>query len=300
MYDLIVLGGGPAGMTAMMYAIRKRLNVLMVSQDLGGKSNYHLTLPWMDHYHLIRGLVIVDKFRNELEYLDFARQMSKIEKISARDDGGFDVTTEGGIVSGMAVIVATGARMERLNVPGEKEFLMRGLGYSAISYAPLFIDRTTVVVGDGDLALRSAAELALIAKQVNLVCSAANLEKPLGRKLAQAKNVKMLTGCRVLAIKGDEYARSLLLEDATGQTIELEADATFVEKDLIPNSEMVAGLVDLDDAGRIEIDCSNHCSHPGIFAAGDVTSCHAEQVLVAVGEGAKAALSAYEYLLPIL
>ncbi len=301
MYDLIVVGGGPAGLTATIYAIRKRLNVLLVSKDLGGKTNWKLHLPWIEDYQVIRGLEIVNKFRSELEYLDFARHMEGVEKVQ-KYNGNFLVTTSGGAeLPTKAVIIATGTKQMRLKVPGEKEYMMRGLCYSALSYAPLFIDRTTVVVGDGDLALRSAAELATIAERVYLVCkSGDSLASTLGAKLKAAENVTILEGHEVVEVQGDDFARKLILNDPKGQVVELSADATFIEMALIPNSQMVAGLVDLDEEGRIMIDCANRSNVPGIFAAGDVTSGYAEQVLIAVGEGAKAALSAYEYLLPLL
>jgi thioredoxin reductase len=197
-----------------------------------------------------------------------------------------------------AVIVATGTKQMRMKVPGEREFMMKGLCYSALSYAPLFIDRTTIVVGDKHLALRSAAELATIAEKVYMVCPAANLpESALCKKLESSKNVTILKQHEVVEVKGDEYARSVVLKDPNGGLKELAADAIFVEMALVPNSQMVAGLVELDEEGRIKVDCGSRTNVPGIFAAGDVASGFAEQVLIAVGEGAKAALSAYEYLL---
>jgi alkyl hydroperoxide reductase subunit F len=301
MYDLIVIGGGPAGLTATIYAIRKRLNVLLVSKDLGGKTNFKLHLPWIEDYQVIRGLEIVNKFKSELEYLDFARHMDGVEKVD-KQNGGFLVTTAGGAeLPSKAVILATGTKQLRLKVPGEREYIMRGLCYSALSYAPLFIDRTTVVVGDGDLALRSAAELATIAQKVYLVAKTnQSLDTPLGQKLRASQNVTVLEGYDVVEVQGDEFARTLILHDPRGKQVELAADGTFIEVALIPNSQMVAGLVDQDDQGRIQVDCANRTSVEGIFAAGDVTSGYAEQVLIAVGEGAKAALSAYDYLLPRL
>lgn len=301
MYDLIVVGGGPAGLTATIYGIRKRLNVLMVARDLGGKTQWRLALPWIEDYQVIRGLEVVNKFKSELEYLDFARHMEAVDKIE-RDGDNFIVKTRGGgELKTKSVIIATGTKQMRMNVPGEKEYMMKGLCYSALSYAPLFIDRTTVVVGDGELALRSAAELATIAQKVYLVCSTdKNLKTDLGQKLVKSPNVQVLMGHEVMEVKGDQYARSVVMKDAAGCQVELNADATFVEMALVPNSQMVAGLVDLDEQGRIKVDCANRTNVPGIFAAGDVASGYAEQVLIAVGEGAKAALSAYEYLLPKL
>ena len=301
MYDLVVIGGGPAGLTATIYAIRKRLNALLVSKDLGGKTNFRLELPWVEEYQVIRGREVVNKFRAELEYLDFARHMEPVVQISQHHEAFAVHTKGGGELIAKAVIVASGTQHQRLNVPGEKEFLMRGLCYSAVSYAPLFIDKTTIVIGDGDLALRSAGELATVAEHVHLVGpSSAALATALGEKLEAAENVTVLKGYQVTEILGEDFAERVVVLGPESQEAEIGADGTFIEMALVPNSEMVADLVDLDSQGRIKIDARNRTSVPGIFAAGDVTDTYAEQVLVATGEGAKAALSAYEYLLPTL
>lgn len=302
MYDLIIIGGGPAGLTAAIYAIRKRLNVLLVSKDLGGKTNYHLELPDLERHQVIRGVEVVEHFRRELEYLDFARHMEPVERVTRSDDGAFTVHTKGGgELFARAVLVATGSRQQWLDVPGEREYLSRGLCYSALSYAPLFIDKKTVVIGDGELALRSAGELATVAAHVHLVGpSGATLETPLGQKLLRSENVTVLQDYHVTRVLGNGYANKVVVNTPTGEEMELAADGTFVERALLPNTSMVAGLVDMDEKGRITIDCQNRTNVPGLFAAGDVTTVYAEQVLIAVGEGAKAALSAYDYLLPYL
>lgn len=302
MYDLIIIGGGPAGLTAAIYAIRKRLNVLLVSKDLGGKTNYHLELPDQESHQVIRGVDLVDRFRRELEYLDFARHMESVERVTQNDDGTFTVQTKGGAeLFARAVLVATGSRQEWLNVPGEREYLSKGLCYSALSYAPLFIDKKTVVIGEGELALRSAGELATVAAHVHLVGpSGAILETPLGQKLLRAENVTILPEHRVVRVLGNGYAKKVVVNTPSGEELELAADGTFVERALLANSAIVAGLVALDEQGRIKVDWGNRTDVPGLFAAGDVTSVYAEQVLIAVGEGAKAALSAYDYLLPYL
>jgi alkyl hydroperoxide reductase subunit F len=301
MYDLIVIGGGPAGLTSTIYAIRKRLNVLLVTRDLGGKTNYHLSLPWVEDYQVIRGLEVVNKFKSELEYLEFAHRMEPVEHVDRQAEGFSVYTKSGAKLDSRAVIVASGTHQRRLSVPGEAEFIMRGVCYSTLSYAPLFIDRRTVVVGEGDLALRSAAELATVASHVYLVGPAEEaLHSALGKKLKSLKNFTILAGYSVLEIKGDGFAKGVVVKSPDGQEAELEAEGVFVELALIPNSQMVAHLVALDAQGRIKVDCFSRTSMPGIFAAGDVTNTYAEQVLVAVGDGAKAALSAYDYLLPTL
>lgn len=302
MYDLIIIGGGPAGLTAAIYAIRKRLNVLLVSKDLGGKTNYHLELPDLERHQVIRGVEVVEHFRRELEYLDFARHMEPVERVVRNDDGAFTVHTKGGgELFARAVLVATGSRQQWLDVPGEREYLSKGLCYSALSYAPLFIDKKTVVIGEGELALRSAGELATVAAHVHLVGPSGQiLETPLGQKLLRSENVTVLQDYQVTRVLGNGYANKVVVNTPTGEEMELAADGTFVERALLPNTSMVAGLVDVDEKGRIKIDCQNRTNVPGLFAAGDVTTVYAEQVLIAVGEGAKAALSAYDYLLPYL
>jgi alkyl hydroperoxide reductase subunit F len=301
MYDLIVIGGGPAGLTATIYSIRKRLNVMLISKDLGGKTNFHLALPWVEDYQVIRGLEIIGKFRNELEYLDFARHMDSVEKIS-KTSKGFNVKIkDGSSFEARALIIATGAKQVRLNVPGEKEYTMKGLCYSALSYAPLFIDKNTVVIGNGDLALRAAGELATTAKHVTLVTDGDGVIKtPLGKKLSKEPNVTLLEKTQVVEFKGDEFARKVIVKDDHGHVTEINSDGSFIEMALKPNVQMMADLVKLDKEGRIIVDCACRTNIPGVFAAGDVTNIYAEQVLIAIGEGAKAALSAYDYLLPTL
>jgi alkyl hydroperoxide reductase subunit F len=297
MYDLMILGGGPAGLTATIYALRKRLNALLVTLDLGGKTNFRLQLPFVEKHLVITGQEVVGRFANEVEYLEFAREFDGAEKVE-KIKGGFAVTTRAGKKhKAKAIIVATGARGRLMNVPGEKEFMMRGLCYSAVSYAPLFIERETCVIGDTALALRATAELAQIASKVTLVAPGqGDLDSPMGRKVLSAKNVEVLQGARVEAVLGDNYARELAI-NIDGEQRKLIADAFFVELELEPRSQFLGSLVDLDELGRIKVDGRNHTSVQGIFAAGDVTDVIAEQVLIAVGEGAKAALSAYEYLL---
>jgi len=301
MYDLIIVGGGPAGLTAAIYAIRKRLDVFMVSQDLGGKSNYRMELPDMETPQVIRGTEMVDKFWRELDYLDFARRLEPVARVSKADQGFVVMTTEGEALTSRAVIVATGARIRYLDVPGERDFIGKGLSYSAMSYAPLFLDRQVLVVGDGDRALKAVTELATVADTVHLVAHTPHaLDTPLVKRLATELKVVVWEGYEVQAIQGDEYVRRVALATQEGVEAHVDVDGVFVELGLIPNVDPVRELVDVDDKGRVVVDKRNRTSCAGLFAAGDVTDVFAEQVLVAIGEGAKAALSAYDYLLPSL
>jgi thioredoxin reductase len=239
---------------------------------------------------------VVSRFANEIGYLDYVRRMEKAEKVERGPEGFTVHTREGGRYEARSLILATGARARRLDVPGEREFMMRGLCYSAVSYAPLFLGRDTVVIGDGDLAVRAALDLARIARYVVVVAPGALRGRP-AERLRAMPNVMVLEGYKVQRVEGDTFARALVVAQNGEDARTLKASAFFVEMGLTANSGPVRGLVDLDMDGRIVVDARNRTSTPGIFAAGDVTNVSAEQVLIAVGEGAKAALSAQEYLL---
>ena len=301
MYDLIIVGGGPAGLTAAIYALRKRLNVFLVSQDLGGKTNYRMELPDVESHQVIRGVEIVEKFWRELDYLEFARHLEPVTTIEKEEDIFTVTTVSGERREASSVILATGSRVRQLGVPGEKAFIGRGLSYSAISYAPLFLGRRTAVIGDGPLALRAVTELALVSDKVHLVALSADvMGSPIVQRLASSAKVVVWEGYDITEIQGTGYAERIIVQTPEGETAEIVVDGIFIELGLIPNSDPVKDLARLDDQGRVVVDNLNRTNCPGLFAAGDVTDAYAEQVLIAVGEGAKAALSAYEYLLPNL
>ncbi len=302
MYDIIIIGGGPAGLAAAIHAIRKRLDILLISHNLGGKTRFRLQLPDdVDQHLVITGSELVDQFVNEMCYLDFMRVKAIVKSVSVIDEGYRLYIDQGDshqkTYETKTVIVATGVSPKQLHIPGESTYWMRGLCYSAITYAQLFIERRAIVIGDSELAFLSAIELALIAQQVTLIApSRGELDSPLGQRLQALDNVEILEGYQPLQVKGDEYARSLII-DKQGKTQELVTDAIFVELGLIPRSQFVAHLVERDPNGCICIDAFNRTSMSGCFAAGDVTTVHTEQVLIAIGEGAKAALAAHTYLL---
>ena len=256
-----------------------------------------LLLPWVEDYQVTVADETIQRFRSQLDYLDFMRVRSTVTSIVPIEDGFRVTVADGKSYESRTVILATGATGELLNVPGEREFEMKGLCYSIMTYAPLMVDRQVVVVGSEMLALRGVAELARIATHVTLVAETdGDLDTPVGRNVLSADNVEVVRHAKVLAVKGDEYARALVVRHED-QVIEIPADAIFVEKQLIPNSALVADLVALDECGFVIVDHRNRTTMPGLFAAGDVTNALAFQVLMGLGDGEKAALSAFDYLL---
>jgi thioredoxin reductase len=302
MYDLLIIGGGPAGLTAAVYGIRKRLNCLLVSPDLGGKSRGHMVVEGAEMHQVIDGADIVGRFRAEMEYLEFARLLERVARLERRGPC-FEATTESGRqLEARSVILATGADAVRLDVPGANRYFLKGVAYSTVSYAPLYVGKTVALVGAGAIALRGAAELAQVAHRLYWIAPThGDLDSPLGRRLRQADNVTLMENWQPEAVEGDEYARRLLVRgpdpEPDGETRTLDVAAVFVELGLRPHSELVREWAEVDDEGHVVVNCGTETSVPGLFAAGDVTHLQAEQVLIAVGDGAKAALAAYEYLL---
>ncbi len=277
----------------------KRLNVLLVSEELEGKTNYRMYLSNTEMPLTTRGADIVDQFRRELERLDFAHHLERVEAVRKRDNG-FTVRTTSGIeFATKSVILTTGSRIKYLDVPGEQEYFGRGVTYSAISYAPFYIDRHTVVVGDGVKALRAVAELVRVAATVHLVApTRGDLDSPMGKNVTTAKTkVIVMEGHHVKAIQGNDFVKHIILETPEGKEIKIDTEGIFIELGLLPNSDLVQDLVSLNAEGFVMVDGHNRTSCPGLFAAGDVTNAYVEQALVAVGEGIKAALNAYDYLL---
>jgi thioredoxin reductase len=297
MRELIIIGGGPAGLAAAAYAVRKRMDALFISRGLGGRTKRHLKLPWVEDYQVTIGEETVQRFRTQLDYLHFMRVRATVSKIDKIEDGFCIEVSDGKTYCARTVIIATGAVGVSLNVPGEKEFELKGLCYSAMTYAPLMVDRHAVVVGDEMLALRAVAELSRIATQVTLIAETdGDLDTLVGQNVLSADNVVTKRHARVVEIKGDEFARSIVINQ-DGRQQEISTDVVFIEKQLVPASNLVLHLVETDECGFIKVDSRSRTSQPGLFAAGDVTTSFAFQVLMGLGDGERAALSAFDYLL---
>lgn len=298
-YDLLIIGGGPAGLTAAAYAIRKRIETMLISPDLGGKTNYKFSIPGVDTHLVIDGEELVGKFKSQLEYLEFARHLDEVTKID-KSATGFVATTKGGrTFRGRSAIIAVGVMPKRLNVPGEERLLGRGVSYSAVSHAQLFIDTDVAVVGEGEPALEAAAELAQIAKNVNLIgVPAKHLDSELGKKLKASGRVTFYSDHELKEIIGTTAVEKITIRSRLDKKQnEIPVRGVFVELGYVPNTSLFSHLVKTNQAGRIIINENNQTNVPGLFAAGDVTDVNAQQVVIAIGEGANAALSAYNYLL---
>ena len=297
MHDLIIIGAGPAGLAAALYATRKRLDYLVTSKDLGGKSNYSLDVPESESYGTIRADELVTIYKSRLEYLRHSYRLTGVTSLTVKD-GTFEVGLEDETSeSARAVIVATGTHLRKLDVPGEMRFLSRALGYSSISYSHLFAGKRVFVAGDTDRVMSSALELSIQSSNVTVALIAgASYDRSLLKRLQDLDRVEVLENATIKEFRGDDYARSVVVH-VNGSDRTIEADGFFVEPEPVPNTGFVTDRVGLDDRGYFAVDGANMTSVPGLFAAGDVTGNGYEQILVSLGEGAKAVLSAYRFLL---
>jgi len=296
MYDLIIIGGGPAGITAAATAINQRLETLIIAERWGGQTTYAMQLEEMEGRETITGETLLDAFRRQLDYLDFVRRFDTANKVMPGEHAFVVGTGRGDRFEGRTLIMATGARPQRLNVPGETRLTGYGLSYSATTHAGLFLGKDVAVVGQGRRAQWAAADLARKAHQVYLLAPEPLPDTPLVHSLRQMQNVEIAEGVTVREVCGERFVESVVVAMPEGQERELPIKGMFVKLPRTPNSDLVREWVDCDSRGHIVVDVYCATSWPGVFAAGDVTHV-SEQALVHIGEGAKAAISAYHYML---
>lgn len=299
MYDLLIIGGGPAGLTAGVYAARKRLNTLLVSVDIGGQVNRTMGVENYLGYQFIEGPELIAKFQTQVSQYAIDQKIGDKVSWLVKIDGGFEATTEAGDkYQSKAVIFAAGKRPRQLNVPGEAEFAGKGVTYCAICDGPIFSGQRVTVVGGGNSALEAALDMVKIAEHVNLVSlTPLTGDAILIEKLNEAKNFSLFTEYQTEKIEGQDFVKGMVIKDLkSGQKKELAVSGVFVEIGMEPNSEAVRELIELNRLGEVPINGSCETGIPGLYAAGDVTDVPEKQIVVAAGEGAKAALQAHRYL----
>jgi len=299
MYDLMIIGGGPAGMTAAVYAARKKLNALLLSKDVGGQVNWTLGIENYMGYQLIEGPELIKKFEEQVKQFPIDIKVGEGVSSLSRISVGFEAKTDGGeTYQAKAAIIVTGKRPRPLGVPGEEKLRGRGVTYCATCDGPLFADMKVAVIGGGNSALEAADDVVKVAEHVYLV-SLTQLtgDQVLIDRVKGASNLTMFLEHEVVAITGEKLVDSIKIRDLkTKQERELQVGGVFVEIGLMPNSDLVKGVAALNRIGEIEVNCNNETNVPGLFAAGDVTNVPEKQIVLAAGEGAKAALQAHRYL----
>lgn len=298
MYDLIIIGAGPAGLAAGVYAARKKLDTLLVSKNIGGQMNLSPGIENYMGFQFIEGYELIDKFHSQMERFPIEQKIGTAIIEVIKPDGSFTIRSENGDNhQSRTVIVATGKRARSLDVPGENDFIGKGVSYCATCDGPLFAKKRVAVIGGGNSALEVALDMSKIAEHVDLVSLTPLTGDPVLIDRLTADNLRVLTGYNVERINGNRLVDGMVISNKKLGTSEvLDVDGIFVETGLVPNSEPVRGLVDKNEMGEIVVTCANETNVSGIYAAGDVTNVPEKQILVAAGEGAKAALQVNRYL----
>tara|TARA_Y100000310_G_scaffold282789_2_gene304297 strand:- start:10320 stop:11243 length:924 start_codon:yes stop_codon:yes gene_type:complete len=299
-YDLIIIGAGPAGMTAAIYAARRKIKFCILSLDVGGQIGWSSEVDNYPGLPDLTGIQLVERFKKHMT--DYKIKVNREEIIKVNKAGKLiSVKTKKNIYQSKAVLITVGKKPRKLGVPGEEEFLGKGVNYCATCDAPLFRDKTVIVVGGGNSGLEAALFLSKYAKKVYIMEKLPKLngEKYLKDKLGADKKISIITGAGVKEIKGDKLVNELIYEQEGNQK-SLKVDGVFVEIGLITELD----FVDVKKNKWKEImlfrgtksNNENLTSVPGIFAAGDCTDVPTKQIIVAAGEGAKAALASFDYI----
>ncbi|MBM3309614.1 MAG: thioredoxin-disulfide reductase [Candidatus Altiarchaeales archaeon] len=296
MYDTIIIGAGVAGLTAAIYASRKRMNFELISSDFGG--HLALTGELLNYPGVVKTTGL--EFMSVLE--EQARQngvkvvnetVVKVERLAS----GFKVFTNKKQYESRTVIIASGSKPRKLDVPGEDRLAKKGVAYCSICDGPLFSGMEVAIIGGGNSALEAVEFMKDIASRIYLLVLEGKLS---GHEVLQEKaranpKVEIIHNARAKEIVGDEFVSGVKYEEAGSQK-KVDVKGVIIEVGLVPNTEVFKGLVELDEHGHIKIDCNGATDVPGVFAAGDCASGHEYQYVIAAGQGCMALLSAAKYL----
>ncbi|MEM2874273.1 MAG: thioredoxin-disulfide reductase [Candidatus Nanoarchaeia archaeon] len=298
LYDVIIIGAGPAGLTAAIYARRRAMKTLVISKDLGGQIAKAISVENYPGFEAISGYELMQKFFAQAQKFSAEIIFEEVNSIDKKGKN-FSVKTSSGEYFGKTVILAYGKTPRSLDVPGEKAFVGKGVSYCATCDAPLFRNKIVAVVGGGNSAFDTALYTSKIAKQVYLIHRRAEFraDEILIEKAKKTKNIQFMLNSIIKEIKGNEFVSSIVVENVNSKQIkDIAVNGVFVEIGYEVKTDIVAHLVKLDEYGQIVVDNNCATSHPGVFAAGDITNIPVKQAIVSAGEGAKAALAAYNWL----
>ena len=302
-FDVLVVGGGPAGAAAAIYAARKGVRTGVVAERFGGQvldtlaiENF-ISVKETDGPRLAAGL--------EQHVRDYDVDIINLQRAQAlrrSPDGLTEITlASGATLKSRSVIVSTGARWREMNVPGEQQYRGRGVAYCPHCDGPLFKGKRVAVIGGGNSGVEAAIDLAGIVAHVTLIefDTALRADAVLQKKLHSLPNVRVVTNAQTLEATGDgEKINGLVYQDrASGEQLRVELEGIFVQIGLLPNTDWLKGTLALSPRGEIEVDARGQTSLPGVFAAGDCTTVPFKQIIIAMGEGAKASLAAFDHLI---
>lgn len=299
MYDVIIIGSGPAGMTAAIYAVRREMKTLVIGRELGGQVALASEIENYPGFEKISSFDLIDKIKNQTLACGAELKESEVKKVEKTADETFRVYTNHEMFEARAVIVAMGLSPRRLAVPGEVEFSGRGISYCANCDGPFFKNKVIAVIGGGNSALDAAEFMSKIASQVYLIHHSHAFKgfETLIDEVKARQNIEIFLNHSVKNIVGSSKVEAIHItnnEDKSEK--EIKIDGVFIEVGRIASTDLVADLVDRNNRNQIIVNSLAETKTPGLFAAGDVTDSEFKQITIAMGQATTAALSAYQYL----
>lgn len=300
-YDVVIVGAGPAGMTAGVFATRKGLNTVIVSRDIGGQVNWTTDIENYMGFEEIDGQALMNKFQAQVKDHQLQEKQADVRHLK-KEAGLFIIETDQNEkIASDAVIICSGKKPKTLNVPGEEEYRNKGVSYCSTCDGPLFRGVPVAVVGGGNSAAKSALDLANYATEIHLISlTPLTADAILVERLRNQSKIKQYIEYAVKEIRGTKAVDRILVEELkTKNQFEIPVQGVFIEIGLDPNTAFIDASVELNEAREIKVDCLCRTNIPGLFAAGDVSSVPEKQIIIAAGEGAKAAIKAWEYLISL-
>ena len=296
-FEIVIVGAGPAGLTAGIYVARQNVSCLIISKDLGGQMNL---IPRLENYPgaiMTSGQILAKTL--ETQYLSFKGEIvyDTVEKIDELE-GGFKIKTTRSEYKAKAIVLTPGKVPNMLGLENESDYFNKGIHYCTKCDAPFYQGRITASVGVGNYLLESGLLLSRMASKMYLILKGAKLagDKDLVTAIENNKNIEIVTQSSVKAISGNSVLQQITIVDSSGAEKVLDVDALFIEMGSKINLDYVKHLVKINTKGEIEIESGGMTSHPAIFAAGDATTIPYKQIIVACGDGSNAGLSAFNYL----
>ena len=296
-FEIVIVGAGPAGLSAGIYIARQNVSCLIISKDLGGQMNL---IPRLENYPgtiMSSGPILAKTL--ETQYLSFKGEMvyDTVEKIDESEDG-FTIKTNRSLYKSKAIVLAPGKVPNMLGLENESQYYNKGIHYCTKCDAPFYQGKTTASIGVGSYLVESGLLLSRMASKMYLIVKGSKLggDKDLIATLENNKNIEIVTQSSVKAITGNSVLQQITIVDSSGAEKELDVDGLFIEMGSKINLDFVKHLVKINTKGEIEIESGGMTSNPAIFAAGDATTIPYKQIVVACGDGSNAGLSAFNYL----
>jgi thioredoxin-disulfide reductase len=300
-YDLIIIGGGPAGMTAGIYSARHKLKTLVVTKEFGGQMTHKaVDIENFPGFEKISGFELISKFENQLRKKVVEILDDEVLELKKENSAFSVLTKEGKIIQSKTVIIATGSEPRRLEVKGEEEFLGRGVSYCTTCDGPLFNNKEVAIIGGGEAGFEAALFLNNYASKIYILeygetvkCGQENQDK-----VCSAGKATILTSVELKEIKGDGFVNQIVFKDRkSGEEKTLDVRGVFVQAGYQPATVFLKDLVELNEKKEVVVNFETfETKTPGLFAVGDVNSQKVKQIVVACGQGAVAVINAYKYI----